>query len=44
MWACANEIINGSDEGGVLYMDPQGNAIRAQIAVIFQNFCETFGI
>ena len=43
-WACANGIINGSSDGGKLYLNPKGNATRAQIAVIFENFFKKFNI
>ena len=43
-WACANGVIKGSDEGGKLYLNPKGNATRAQIAVIFENFCKKYGV
>ena len=43
-WACSVGIINGSEEGGKLYLNPQGNAKRCQLAVIFQNYCEIFGV
>ena len=34
-WAVENEIIAGNEIGGKDYLDPQGNATRAQIAIIF---------
>ena len=34
-WAVENEIITGNEMNGKAYIDPQGNATRAQVAVIF---------
>ncbi|MGM9523485.1 MAG: endonuclease, partial [Faecousia sp.] len=34
-WAVENGIITGNEMNGKAYIDPQGNATRAQIAVIF---------
>lgn len=34
-WAVENEIITGNEMNGNAYIDPQGNATRAQVAVIF---------
>lgn len=41
-WANAAGIINGSDEGGTLYLQPQGKATRAQVAAILMRFIENF--
>ena len=34
-WAVENKIVAGNEIGGKDYLDPQGNATRAQIAIIF---------
>ena len=39
-WAVGNGIITGKNEGTVL--DPQGNAMRSECAVIIQRFIETY--
>ena len=39
-WANAESLINGTQEGSNLYLDPQGNATRAQVATIFMRFIE----
>lgn len=39
-WANAAGLIKGNNVGGVDYLDPQGNATRAQIAAILMRFCE----
>lgn len=39
-WANAAGIINGSNEGGTLYLQPQGKATRAQVAAILMRFIE----
>ena len=38
-WANGAGLITGKG-GGIL--DPQGPAVRAQVAAIFQRFCESF--
>ena len=37
-WANANGIINGKAKGGVNYLDPKGNATRAEVAQMMMNF------
>ena len=37
-WAVAEGLISGKGIDGTAYLQPQGNAIRAQIAQIFYNF------
>ncbi len=39
-WANAEGLINGSKVGGRVYLDPQGNATRAQVATILMRFIE----
>ena len=39
-WAVAEGIIGGTSENGKLYLDPQGNATRAQVATILMRFIE----
>ena len=39
-WAVAEGIIAGSKDGGKLYLDPQGNATRAQIALMLMRFLQ----
>lgn len=39
-WTVAENIIGGSKEGGKLYLDPQGNATRAQVAAILMRYLE----
>ena len=39
-WAVAEEIIGGTGMSGKLYLDPQGNATRAQVATILMRFIE----
>lgn len=39
-WANANGLINGNDEGGVLYLDPKDSTTRGQMASILMKFCE----
>ena len=39
-WCIARGIINGSNEYGVTYLLPQGNATRAQVATIFMRFLQ----
>lgn len=38
-WANAEGLINGSADGGTVYLDPRGSASRAQAACILMNFC-----
>ena len=37
-WANAEKLINGTDIGGKTYLDPQGNATRAQVAAILMRY------
>ena len=37
-WACDKEIIKGSNDYGVDYLDPQGGTTRAQLAMILKRF------
>lgn len=37
-WAVANQVIQGSDKGGALYLTPNGGATRAQVATILMRF------
>lgn len=39
-WANAEDIIHGTARQSGVYLDPQGTATRAQIALILTNFCE----
>ena len=39
-WACGAGVINGTGDGSTL--TPQGNATRAQAAVMLQRFCEEY--
>ena len=39
-WANAAGLITGTNIGGVSYLDPQGNATRAQVATIIQRLIE----
>lgn len=39
-WAVAEGIITGSKVNGKVYLDPQGNATRAQVATILMRFIE----
>ncbi len=39
-WAVAEGLINGSQENGVAYLQPQGDATRAQVATILMRFIE----
>ena len=39
-WANAKGLIGGTDVGGVSYLDPKGNATRAQVAAILQRFTQ----
>ncbi len=40
-WANGEGLINGKGEG---VLDPQGPAVRAQVAAILQRFCEKFAL
>ena len=39
-WAVNEGVINGSLDGGVLYLRPNGNATRAEIAQMLMNYLE----
>lgn len=39
-WAVAEGLITGSEAGGKIWLDPQGNATRAQVATILMRFIE----
>ena len=39
-WAVAEGLISGSTENGATYLQPQGNATRAQVAAILMRFIE----
>ena len=36
-WACGAGVINGTPDG---YLNPQGNATRAEVAAVLHRFCE----
>ena len=42
-WAVAEEIIQGSAEGGKTYILPASSATRAEIATLLMRFVEKFG-
>ena len=37
-WAVAYKVINGSPSDGKLYLNPQGNATRAEVATILMQY------
>ena len=39
-WAVAEGIIAGTEKDSTAYLDPQGNANRAQVATMLQRFCD----
>ncbi len=39
-WAVGVGIISGDKQGSAVYLDPQGNATRAQVATIFMRYLE----
>ena len=43
-WAIGVGLIGGSNESDGLYLLPQGNALRCQVAAILHRFCEYFEI
>ncbi|MGM9599110.1 MAG: S-layer homology domain-containing protein, partial [Faecousia sp.] len=43
-WAVENQIITGNAINGKAYIDPQGNATRAQIAIIFMRSEKTLAL
>lgn len=38
-WAVAQKIISGREDAGKLYLQPQGNASRAEVATILMQYC-----
>ena len=42
-WAVGNGLIGGVKSGNITYLDPHGNATRAQAAIIFMNYCQLIG-
>ena len=42
-WTVAAQIIGGTAQGGKVYLDPQGNATRGQVAKILRGFIQTYG-
>ncbi len=38
LWANAVGLVNGNLKGGISYLEPKGNATRAQLAAIFHRF------
>lgn len=42
-WTVAAQIIGGTSQGGSVFLDPQGNATRAQVAKILRCFIQTYG-
>ena len=42
-WANANGIVNGKAKNGANYLDPRGNATRAEVAQMIMNFQKKFG-
>lgn len=41
-WCFASGIITGTAENGRTYLDPQGNATRAQVATILMRYIQSF--
>lgn len=41
-WANANGILNGKGKNGTNYLDPKGNATRAEVAAMIMNFQKAF--
>lgn len=41
-WAVANGVVSGSSSGGALYLNPQYNANRAEVAAMLRSFAEKF--
>lgn len=39
-WAVAENVVGGSREGGKLYLNPQGNATRAEVATLLMRYIE----
>ena len=42
-WAVGSGIVSGSAEGGKTYLDPKGDATRAQVASVLMRYLNTFG-
>ena len=42
-WAVESGIISGTPKGGKTYLDPTGNATRAQVASILMRYAKNFG-
>ena len=42
-WAVGNGVISGSLEGGKTYLDPKGDATRAQVAAVLMRYLKTVG-
>ncbi len=40
-WAVAEGLISGTKVGGKDYLDPKGNATRAQVATILMRYLES---
>lgn len=40
LWANQNGIVNGKPSGNTVYLDPQGNATRAETASMLMKYCE----
>ena len=40
-WAVADGLVTGTKEGGRTYLDPQGDATRAQVATILMRYLES---
>ena len=38
-WACGSGMIQGIEKDGVMYLDPQGDAVRSQSATMIYRFC-----
>ena len=41
-WAVAEGLINGKAAGNISYLQPQGNATRAECAMILMRLCELY--
>lgn len=38
-WACGSGVIESIEENNAFYLDPQGDAVRSQIAAMIHRFC-----
>ena len=38
-WACGSGVIESIEENNTLYLDPQGDVVRSQIAAMIHRFC-----